>query len=88
VAAVNCCAAVRGADCHCAQCHLTFSSLRLFDRHLDVDYRRPHGKQVVLCRAPASLGLVRDYRGTWTTGQAAISRQRRAAAMAERRRAA
>jgi hypothetical protein len=80
---MRCCEDVHGGDCHCGLCHETFSSLTLFDAHQDVDYSR---RPAVVCRAPAGLGLVRDYRSTWATPQAAISRQRRALAMAERNR--
>lgn len=34
--------------CHCARCHLTFASIRAFDRH------RRRGE----CQSPASVGLV------------------------------
>lgn len=68
-----CCAGVRGQDCHCAVCHETFSSLHWFDKHQDV----AHGAKltpVIICHPPATLGLVKDYRDTWTTPEAAASR--------------
>lgn len=79
----DCCAGVRGQDCHCAVCHETFSSLNWFDRHQDV----AHGAKltpVIICHPPVSLGLVKDYRGTWTTPEAAASRLSKAETMAER----
>jgi len=80
---MDCCATVKGGDCHCGLCHKSFSALTWFDAHQDVDYTQ---RPPVTCREPRSLGLVRDYRGTWTPPQAAISRQAKALAMAERNR--
>jgi hypothetical protein len=81
---MGCRAGVLGADCHCRQCHQTFSSLTIFGRHQDVGCRA----RAVSCLAPEALGLATDYRGTWTSPTAAISRQRRPESLAERHRLA
>jgi hypothetical protein len=50
------------AICACSLCSRSFSGLTAFDRHHDVDYRR---KPAVVCREPASAGLVRQKSGRW-----------------------
>lgn len=52
--ATNGCAEPRGAACHCAGCHLTFTALTPFDRHQRID----QGQNV--CLDPRYL---RDRRG-------------------------
>jgi len=69
-------------DWECGKCGRRFRSLESFDSHQDRDYKRPHGEQIV-CRDPATLGLVQDPGGTWCTpaGLAArLSSSRRLAA--------
>lgn len=48
---------------HCAQCHETFATLILFDRHHQIR------RGAVLCKHPRALGLVKDTWGTWRTAQ-------------------
>jgi hypothetical protein len=68
---MDCCADVRGSECHCAACHRTFTGLTLFDDHQDVNYTR---EPVIVCRDPASQGLAQDDRGTWGTAAGLKSR--------------
>ena len=80
----DCCAAVRGSECHCARCHRTFTGLTLFDAHQDVDHARPHA-DVIQCRDPASLGLAQSDRGTWGTPEGLRARERSATTLATAR---
>jgi hypothetical protein len=72
-----------GRACHCAACHHTFGSLRLFDAHHDVDYQRPGN--AIRCRSPWTLGLARDPWGTWRTPEGVRSLGIRIAAMKKAR---
>jgi hypothetical protein len=45
--------------CHCAACHRTFTSASAFDRHQALD------GGTVVCRDPATRGLVRRADGIW-----------------------
>jgi hypothetical protein len=77
----------RGTEHLCGSCGQCFGSLRLFDAHQDVDYRRT---PPVRCRDPRELRvnaesipvaegdpLVQDDRGTWQT-PAGLARHRAA----------
>lgn len=83
----DCCANVRGSECHCGRCHMTFSALYLFDRHQKVDYSAD-GPGRVSCMGPGGLGLVPDARGTWRTPQALETNKKRAARARGRNKAA
>ena len=78
----DCCAAVRGSECHCARCHQTFSGLGQFDAHQDVDYTR---REPVVCKPPWELGLAQSPRGTWCTPEGLKARERSATALARAR---
>lgn len=47
---------------HCPGCHHTFSGVRAFDRHLDVDYKR---EPAVRHRDPADVGLLWNQKLGW-----------------------
>lgn len=70
----NCCAKA-GKDFHCSLCHRSFSSLENFDHHQNVSYKR---QPPVICRDPAGMGLVQDYKGVWCSERAAAFRLQRA----------
>jgi len=53
---------------HCAQCHKTFSGIDAFDKHLDIDYRRPSGTEVA-CKEPRVCRLVVNSLGYWGSDQ-------------------
>jgi hypothetical protein len=63
----------------CGRCLEKFTSLELFDKHQDVDYKR---KPVIICIRPESLGMVRAHNESWTTPEGAL----RLAALAGRAR--
>lgn len=67
---------------HCAQCHQTFNSLKMFDRHQDI---ARDGSGRVSCRPPEALGLVSDTRGTWRTPEAVESLYERIGMMKQAR---
>lgn len=69
----------------CAQCRHQFRTLTDFDRHQDVDYRRPHA-EIVPCSPPADLGLIQDAGGTWCIPEGLKARERLATRMAAMRR--
>ena len=48
--------------CQCAACGQTFTSLTSFDRHQDWNYKR---KPMLVCRLPASMGLIQGANGMW-----------------------
>jgi hypothetical protein len=48
--------------CQCARCGREFTGLTAFDRHQDVSYKR---RPAVLCKDPATAGLVRQKSGRW-----------------------
>lgn len=56
-----------GNRCKCSVCGEVFSTVRNFDAHRDVDYRRPGpGK----CVDPETMGLVLSEKsGVWVTPQ-------------------
>jgi hypothetical protein len=56
----------------CARRHRNFTSLTAFDRHQDRDY---HREPPVLCRDPASVGLV-ERAGRWSLPASGYSRAR------------
>src|SRR5215469_12294033 len=71
----DCCADVRGSECHCGACHQTFTGLTLFEAHQDVNYNRA---PVIKCGDPRAQGLAQDDRGTWGTPEGLLARQRSA----------
>jgi len=70
--------------CECPKCHREFTSLTAFDKHQDVDYRRPHA-DIVRCQGPASVGLVIGRGGRWGHPGDADSRARAEKMRAERK---
>lgn len=64
---MHCCAAVSRGSFHCARCHQTFGTLKIFDRHQDVRYKPPAHFR---CRKPEGSGLVQAPNGTWWTPEA------------------
>ena len=69
---MTCCEQVRGSECHCGECHQTFTGLTLFDAHQDIDYTR---RPAIHCEPPVALGLVQDGRGTWGTAEGLKARE-------------
>jgi hypothetical protein len=68
--------------CTCFPCGRSFTSLKGFDRHQDVDYTR---WPPVVCRDPASLGMTADRRyGRWRMPATEAGRARLAALKARR----
>lgn len=53
----------KGGECRCRACGEMFSGVSVFDSH----QVRDHDAGRVTCLPPASLGLVLDHRGTWST---------------------
>ncbi len=47
---------LRGSENECSLCGAVFAGLELFDVHQDVDYDRPHGKQII-CLRPEDLRM-------------------------------
>ena len=50
------------AWCQCAACKQEFGSLTASDQHQDVDYKR---RPILICRAPADVGLIQGNDGRW-----------------------
>jgi hypothetical protein len=73
------CKEMRGTTCHCAGCHNTFGSLKLFDGHQSVTYGKTVGR--VVCKDPAKQGFVLDAWGTWRTPENLVATANRVAAM-------
>jgi hypothetical protein len=97
---MQCCARVRGAECHCGRCHQTFGTLALFDAHQDRDYSQPPTRPPIICRDPATMGvnahgdpvraggvakLAQDGRGTWHTPAGLKARERSVGQLARTR---
>lgn len=64
----------------CGACEREFTGLTAFDKHQDVDYMQ---QQAVICRDPATLGLVQDRNGRWGSPADEASRLRLASLRAE-----
>lgn len=78
----NKCKPLRGKACHCAKCHATFGTLKLFDKHQDVEYGRT---PTIVCRKPEEIGLILDTWGTWRTRENLLTVTARVSAMNTRR---
>lgn len=48
--------------CTCVPCGREFTTLAAFDRHQDIDYKR---RPVIICRDPATIGLLQNSLGRW-----------------------
>ena len=63
---------IHGTANGCAACGQQFGALAQFDAHQDVDYDR---EPVLICRAPATMGLILDDRGVWQTPKGLVVRE-------------
>ena len=64
----------------CSPCGRVFTTVAAFDRHQDVDYKRAPR---VICRDPATTGLVQNAAGRWHFPATEASRARHANLRAE-----
>jgi hypothetical protein len=58
--------------CKCSPCGREFTGLTAFDKHQDVDYSR---RPAVVCKDPATIGLVRNDYGRWGEPMNAAGRE-------------
>jgi hypothetical protein len=57
----------------CPLCGREFTTMKAFDRHQDVDYQR---EPDIICKDPATAGLVQNDRGRWHSPADARARAR------------
>lgn len=73
---------LHGSLSQCSACRRTFLNLTAFDKHHDVDYSRT---PPIVCKDPATLGLVQDEVGLWGTSEGHARRAADAQRLAAKR---